>query len=271
MKGENMLGVLTGKVMFLDKKYKEAAECFLEGAREGDAESAFHYGYMLMNGIGVEQNPKEAVRFFNHARGQMGEANYNLAVLYLHGVGVSRDYEKCYYYMREAAVQGVVEAQIYLGVAHSMGSLFEPDIIAISMIPYHTPIYRDPYAYIEGNIGYDVEDEQMRIRASRLDPYKAFEFFRAAALNKNYYTKELVAKSRYLYARCFLDGLGVEANREEGDRVMLIAAASGSDEAMHYISTEAPYLLTDNRYRDITKYITANNFAQNNRLGNRNG
>ena len=271
MKGENMLGVLTGKVMFLDEKYKEAAECFLEGAREGDAESAFHYGYMLMNGIGVEQNPKEAVRFFNHAREQMGEANYNLAVLYLHGVGVSRDYEKCYLYMCEAAVQGVVEAQIYLGVAHSMGSLFEPDIIAISMIPYHTPIYRDPYAYIEGNIGYDVEDEQMRIRASRLDPYKAFEFFRAAALNKNYYTKELVAKSRYLYARCFLDGLGVEANREEGDRVMLIAAASGSDEAMHYISTEAPYLLTDNRYRDITKYITANNFAQNNRLGNRNG
>lgn len=266
-----MLGVLTGKVMFLDEKYKEAAECFLDGAREGDAESAFHYGYMLMNGIGVEQNPKEAVRFFNHAREQMGEANYNLAVLYLHGVGVSRDYEKCYFYMREAAVQGVVEAQIYLGVAHSMGSLFEPDIIAISMIPYHTPIYRDPYAYIEGNIGYDVEDEEMRIRAARLDPHRAFEFFRAAAFNKNYYTKELVAKSRYLYARCFLDGLGVEANREEGDRVMLIAAASGSGEAMHYISTEAPYLLTDKRYSDITKYITQNGFDGNSRLENNNG
>ncbi len=265
-----MFNVLTGKVMFLDEKYTEAAECFLECAREGDAESAFHYGYMLMNGIGVEENPKEAVRFFNYAREQIGEANYNLAVLYLHGVGVKRDYNKCYSYMREAAVKGVVEAQIYLGVAHSMGSLFEPDIVAISMLPYHTPIYRDSFAYIEGNMDYDLIDEELRIRAARLDPRRAFEFFRAAALNKNYYTKELVAKSRYLYARCFLDGLGVEANREEGERVMLIAAASGSDEAMHYISTEAPYLLSDKRYSNITKYITADKFLENKRLGNNN-
>ncbi|MBQ9084471.1 MAG: sel1 repeat family protein [Clostridia bacterium] len=240
-----MFDSLPGKGLFLKGKYKEAAEFFLEGAREGDAESAFHYGYMLMNGIGVGEDCRRAASFFGFAREKVGEANYNLAVMYLHGVGVSRDYRKCFRYMEDAARLGVIEAQLYLGVAHSMGMLYEPDVISISMIPYHTPIYRDPYMLLGGDVPDMEEDEELRVSAVRLDMQRAFHYFRSAAYHSGDYVEELAAKSKFLYARCFLDGLGVEANREKGDKIMLIAAVQGSQEAMHYISTEAPYLLTD--------------------------
>ncbi len=250
-----MFNVLPGKVLYLDGKYCEAAEFFLEGAREGDAESAFHYGYMLMNGIGVEEDCSRAASFFSFARLTIGEANYNLAIMYLHGVGVERDYNRCYSYMRDAAELGIIEAQLYLGAAHSMGTLYEPDIISISMIPYHTAIYRDPYMLLGGDVPDLEADEEKRIAAVRLDMNAAFHYFRAAAYNKGDYAEELAAKSKFLYARCFLDGLGVDANRAKGDRIMLIAAASGSEEAMHYITTEAPYLLTDAKNKDILKYL----------------
>ena len=238
-----MYNVKTGVVLYLDGNYVAAAQHFYEGAREGDAEAAFHYGYMLHKGIGVPKNPKEAKTFFSYAVGYIGEAAYNLAVMYLHGDGVERDYRKCIEYMTDAAAMGIIEAQLYLAVAYTLGSIFEPDIISISLIPYHTAEHRDPFAVLEGDVQYTEEDEELRIRAVRCDPRSAFEYFRMAAKHNGDSMEELAVQGKYLYARCFLDGLGTDFNLERGNNLMLLAAADGSQEAMAYLMTEAPYML----------------------------
>ena len=76
-------------------EYERAAELFREGAREGDALASFCYGYCLLYGIGVTADYKEAKSYFSFARdvGE-GEATYNLAVMYMHGLGVSRNFKK---------------------------------------------------------------------------------------------------------------------------------------------------------------------------------
>ena len=250
-----MADVKRAKVLFMDKEYERAAELFYEGACDGDAESAFNYAYCLMNGYGVERDLEEAKSFFAFASSVIGEAAYNLSVMYLHGTGVKRDYKKSYSYMRDAAEMGIIEAQLYLGVAHTLGTMFEPDIVSISLIPYHTPEYNSPIMYLDGEVPDLSEDEEARASAVRFDAVSAFSWFRAAAKHSPDYVEELSLKGKFLYARCFLDGLGTEFNRNRGDGLMLLAAKDGSAEAMAYIETEAPYLLENLKNRELLRTI----------------
>jgi len=190
----------------------------------------------LLRGIGVPKNEPEAKSFFSYAVNMKGgEACYNLAIMYLHGVGVKRDYRKVFSLMHDSATGGCIEAQLYLGIAHTLGSLFEPDVICISKIPFHTPIYRTEGLLLEGDIPYDEDDEELRFAAVRQDARAAFEWFRIAAKHDATYVNELSLKSKYLYARCYVDGLGTDFDRDKSVRLMFAAEKSGSKEATAYI------------------------------------
>lgn len=224
-------------VKYINGDYSAAAAMYLEGARDGDATASFNYGYCLWRGKGVAPDPAEAKSFFAFARDlEGGEAAYNLAMLYLHGDGVPRDYRKAYEYMKISAEEGAIEAQLYLGMAYTSGCMFEPDIIGISLIPYHTPEYRDPYMMLEGEIAFDEEDEALRYSAIKQDARSAFEWFRIAARHDPTYVEELCAKGKYLYARCYVDGLGTDFDRDKSVRLMLAAGRFGSPEALSYIA-----------------------------------
>lgn len=247
-----MTDVKTANVLFLDGRYKDAIAMYLNGAKEGDAECAHNYAYCLLNGIGTERDAERAKSFFVFASSSVGEALYNLAVMHLHGVGVKRDYRKAVEYMSDAAEAGIIEAQLYLGIAHTLGSLFEPDIVAISTIPYHTPIYREEGMLLDGDVPVDYEaDEDARIRAVHQDLSSAFYWFGRAARHSSDYCEELSKKSKFLYARCFLDGVGTDFNRDKANSLMLIAAKEGSEEAMYYLETEAPYMLENLKNEDL--------------------
>ena len=140
-------------VAFMEGDTETAAQMYLEGARDGDALASFNYGYCLWRGIGVPYDPKEAKSSFVYARDlEGGESCYNLAMLYLHGEGVRKDYVKAYEYMKISAEHGCIEAQLYLGMAYTAGCMFEPDIVGISMIPYHTPEYRNDAFLLDGEV-----------------------------------------------------------------------------------------------------------------------
>lgn len=250
-----MFDLNTAKVLFLDGEYERAAEMFYEGAADGNAEAAFNYAYCLMHGYGVERDYALAKSFYTFASASVGEAAYNLSVMYLHGTGIKRNYRKCYEYMRDAAELGVIEAQLYLGVAHTLGSLFEPDIVSVALIPYHTPEYNADVAYLEGDVPDYEADEEARIAAVRHDPHSAFEWFRIAAKHSPDYVEELSKKGKYLYARCFIDGLGTDFNRDRGNALMLLAATDGSEEAMAYLETEAPYVLENLKNNELMNQI----------------
>lgn len=250
-----MFDLNTAKVAFLDKDYERAAQMFYDGATEGNAEAAFNYAYCLMNGYGVERDPSLAKSFYVFASQYVGEAAYNLSVMYLRGNGVKRNYKRSFEYMKDAAELGIIEAQLYLGVAYTLGSLFEPDVVSISLLPYHTPEYTGTVAYIEGDVPDYEEDEEARIAAVRHDPISAFSWFRTAAKHSPDYVEELSKKGKYLYARCFLDGLGTDFNRDRGNALMLLAATDGSEEAMAYLETEAPYVLENLKNHELMRQI----------------
>ena len=227
---------LVADVKYLEGDYALAAEMYLEGAREGDALASFNYGYMLWRGIGVPYNPTEAKSFFAFARDmEGGEGCYNIAMLYLHGEGVTRNYKKAFEYMRISAERGCIEAQLYLGMAYTAGCMFEPDVVGISMIPFHKPEYRDSVLMLEGEVPDFELDEAERYAAVKQDATLAFGWFRTASRHDPTYVSELVAKGKYLYARCYVDGLGTDFDRDKSVRLMFAASRSGSAEADAYI------------------------------------
>ena len=208
-------------VAFMQGDTEIAAQMFLEGARDGDALASFNYGYCLWRGIGAPYDPKEAKSFFAFARDlEGGEACYNIAMLYLHGEGVPKDYVRAYEYMKISAEQGCIEAQLYLGMAYTSGCMFE---------------YRDDTMLLDGYVADFELDEALRYSAIKQDGRSAFEWFRTAARHSTEYVEDLVAKGKFLYARCYVDGLGTDFDRAKSVRLMLAAQKSGSPEATAYI------------------------------------
>ncbi len=228
---------LKADVAFLDGKYEIAADMYLEGARDGDSLAAFNYGYCLLRGYGREYDPSEAKSYFSFARNmEGGEASYNLAMLYLHGEGVAQNFELAHKYMRMSAEDGCVEAQLYMGMASTLGCMFEPDVIGISMIPYHKAEYREVTTPLLSGYVPDFSEEDKRFEVIKADARAAFEWFRAASRHDSTYVEELVAKGKYLYAKCYIDGLGTDFDRVKGIRLMLAAGKSGSGEAVAFLS-----------------------------------
>ena len=223
-------------VEFMQGNFDTAASMYLEGAREGDAQASFNYGYCLWRGKGAPYDPKEAKSFFAFARDlEGGEACYNIAMLYLHGEGVAKNYVKAYEYMKISADQGCIEAQLYLGIAYTSGCMFEPEIVGINMIPCHTPEYANTNYLLDGDVIDFEEYENLRYSAVKQDARRAFECFQTAARHKSDYVEDLVAKGKYLYARCYVDGLGTDFDRDKSVRLMFLAQKSGSAEATAYI------------------------------------
>ena len=224
---------------YLHGEKEKAAAMFLDGAEQGDIFGAFNYAHCLWRGIGVEKDAAAARSFF-HFSSELsgGDAHYNLAILYMHGEGGKKDYRKAFSHMQTAAELGCVEAMLYLGNAYTTGTLFEPDIIGILRVPFHTPEYRTVGYYLEGSIEEAEADEEARVRIVSADAGEAFYWFSRAAHHDPTYTADLVAKGQFLYAKCYLDGFGTEYNRERGLKIMLLAGANGSAEAAGFLAEQ---------------------------------
>ncbi|MBQ8381209.1 MAG: sel1 repeat family protein [Clostridia bacterium] len=225
-------------VLFMRGEYEKAREMFLMGAEEGSEIAAYNYAYCLLGGYGGERDPALAKSFFTFARDmEGGESCYNLAVMYLDGVGVERDLRQALAYMTDAAELGSVEAMLYLGMCYTLGYMLYPDITGICMIPYHKPEMRlDGVLMLEGDMGDIAKDEEERSTVVRQDQRRAFEYFAEAATADPTYVEDLVAKGRFLFARCFIDGLGTDINRNVGMQLMLSAGKLGSVEAVAFLA-----------------------------------
>ena len=104
------------------------------------------------------------------------------------------------------------------------------------MIPFHTPEYRDTAAFmIEGYVPDLEADEELRYSVVSPDAREAFLWFQRAARADGTYCADLVAKGKYLYAKCYIDGLGVDFDRKKGARLMLAAGREGSREAAEFL------------------------------------
>ncbi len=172
-------------VAFMEGDFSRAAEMYLEGARDGDELASFNYGYCLWRGLGVSYDPKEAKSFFAFAREmEGGESCYNLAMLYLHGEGVTKDFKTAYEYMKISAGQGCIEAQLYLGMAYASGCMLEPEIVGeehyqvarqVQEILVHYNVLQDIIAIL-GMDELSVEDKLLVRRARRIQRFLSQPF-----------------------------------------------------------------------------------------------
>ena len=97
-------------------------------------------------------------------------------------------------------------------------------------------------------------DEELRYSVIHADQRRAFEYFRRAAHHDQTYVSELVAKGQYLYAKCYIDGMGVDFDKNKGLKIMLLAGKSGSSDAHEYLAsagvTEEALLLALGKKKD---------------------
>ena len=88
---------------------------FIDLAEEGDADAQFNIGDLYYNGIGVDEDDKEAFVWYHKAAKQgHADAQYNLADMYYIGQGVEEDDKKAKKWYRKAAQQGHTDAQVAL-------------------------------------------------------------------------------------------------------------------------------------------------------------
>lgn len=87
-----------------------------------NAEAKCYLGFCYQYGKGVDQEHKEAVKWFTRASKQGNiEAQYNLGHFYFYGCGVEKNQAEAVRWFRKAAEQGLAIAQMNLQTAIIMG------------------------------------------------------------------------------------------------------------------------------------------------------
>lgn len=226
--------------LFLRGHYRQAFEEYFRGAvDEREPIAAFNLAFMYHQGISVPRNYMMARKFYVAASGlEGGEAQFNLALMYLRGQGDEPDAAKAAEYMKTAAARGCVNAQLYLGAAYTMGYMFDPvDIQCISLIPFYRVIERRrPELYLGGGGG-DARIEDQRYEVLEADEQYAVEMLEAAAAHKDTtYINRQVGVAKQALGQAYIEGLGSEYDPDRGYRLIEEAAIRhGSVEAATYL------------------------------------
>lgn len=206
---------------FLRGDYKTAFSMYLNAAVQAhDAEAAFNVAYMYYHGLFVPQSYSLARRYYMAA--QMldgGAAQFNLALMYLRGQGGAADYHEAARYMKISAASGCVNAQLYLGVAYTIGCMFDPqEIECLSLIPYYRVVERDAQLLLAGDV---MQLDDARFEVLEPDEQYATEMFAAAAAHKDTtYISEQVGAGQELLGHALIEGLGTTYDLEAGYKMM---------------------------------------------------
>ncbi len=106
----------------VDVNYERAALWFRESAVNGVGNARYNLGVLYHQGLGVEENINTAVNWYR-AAADMGhpEAQYNLGIAYIEGIGTRYNPEEAARQFEQAAGQGIMEAAYNLGLIHENG------------------------------------------------------------------------------------------------------------------------------------------------------
>ncbi len=109
------------------RNYERAAFWFRQAAVNGIANAQYNLGVLYHQGLGVDQDLKEAIKWYRAAaeRGHP-EAHYNLGIAHIEGIGVTYDPKRAAAYFETAAAGGITEAAYNLGLIYENGLLGAP-------------------------------------------------------------------------------------------------------------------------------------------------
>jgi len=114
--------LLLSGLSLTSKKYNEAFNWSLMAANNENTEAQNNVGVFLLQGLGVEKDPSKALGYFEKsANNGHVSAQGTLGGLYFHGIGTEIDYKLALKWFNESANQGHSESQLNLGIMYSKG------------------------------------------------------------------------------------------------------------------------------------------------------
>ena len=120
-------------------------------AEWGKTTSQYELGLMYYKGQGLEQNYKEAFKWFRvSAQKGLPDAQYYLGLMYYEGKAVARNYSNALYLFLAAAKQGNTEAQFILGDMYISGQGVQRNYI--KAYAWTSIAYNDGYDQAEQNL-----------------------------------------------------------------------------------------------------------------------
>lgn len=245
----------------------EGVKWLKAAAEEGDVNAINMIGDCYFNGTGVEKDVKKAMEWYER-RPTDGGCSYKLGEIYLKGEHVDKDYKKAFDYFMATkwyapslkragdcyyngwGVERDLDKAVYYydcaAVKDEMGfygSLAEVALIYARDDKLHDEkktvkllykacnyLYNNPEVFYERAkrhlVGVDFRDENCRFEnlVIRKDLDEAAYYFKKAAELGH-------VESQYEYGMRLLDGIGVEANKEEAVKWLKKSAEGGSTEA----------------------------------------
>lgn len=93
-----------------------------EAALKGDAVAQFDLGKCFHEGVDVQVNHEEALKWYTQSAEQgYFKAQHNLSLMYYNGVGVKKDHTKAADWLNKALTQGLSQSQFYLASLYANG------------------------------------------------------------------------------------------------------------------------------------------------------
>lgn len=104
------------------KQADKAADWFKKAASQGNVGATYYYGYLLLNGMGVNQDKEAAASYLKRASEKgFPMADYQLGIMYREGNGVDKNAETAFEYVKKAAFKGNADAKWMLGNMYLKG------------------------------------------------------------------------------------------------------------------------------------------------------
>jgi uncharacterized protein len=119
---ENQLGIESALVLGPQRTIRDARKWFEKAARQQFAPAQVNLAVLYLNGWGVEKNYGTAL-YWLKAAGEKGNAraHTNLGILHMNGWGVRQDYAEASAHFRFAAEHGETGAMVDLGILNDGG------------------------------------------------------------------------------------------------------------------------------------------------------
>ncbi|MBF0441015.1 MAG: sel1 repeat family protein [Oligoflexales bacterium] len=216
---QNMLGLIYGGGMGVEKDVQRAFYWYQKAAESGIAESQYNLGMIYFKGeTGVPDFEKALYWYQKAAEQGNAKAQFNLGYMHDSGKGVKMDLDKAFYWYQKAADRGFAPAQLNLGNLFVEGAgTVKSDERALF---WYKKAADQGVVKAASNVGI----MHMRGTGTERNYDKAFYWFQKAAEGED-------AVSEYFLGVMYLNGLGVTYDETKGKEWLRKAAGHGDMKA----------------------------------------
>ena len=197
------IGYLYHNGLGVEQDYKKAMEWYEKATELGNPSAMNNIGYLYQNGLGVEQDYKKAMEWYEKAvELEYAISMNNIANLYENGLGVEQDYAKAMEWYEKAAELGKANSMYFIANLYQDGLGVEQDY-AKAM-----EWYEKAAELGEANSMFWIGYLYQNGLGVEQDYAKAMEWYEKAAELGNVFSMEAISNLYY-------NGLGVEQSVEK--------------------------------------------------------